>query len=317
MLARSIASSSSSSVTEFFSRRAASSAASFTTFSRSAPVKPGVRDAIVRSWTSGSSATPRAWTRRISSRPREVGAVHHDLTVEASRADERRVQHVGAVRGGHDDDALRRVEAVHLDQQLVQRLLALVVRAEARAHRAGAALADRVDLVQEHQRRCLLLRLLEQLADARGAQADEHLHELRARHEEERDVRLAGDGAREQRLAAPGGSEQQHALGDAAAEPLVLLRVLQEVDDLAELLLRLVHAGDVVEAGLHLLAVVDLDLVPAQVERGVGAAAHPFEDEVVDEDHHQRERQDVDQQRREDVRRRELVRDVVRVQERP
>ena len=101
------------------------------------------------------------------------------------------------------------------------------------AHRAGATLADRVDLVQEDQRRRLLLRLLEQLADARGAQADEHLHELRARHEEERDVRLAGDRAREQRLAAPGRSEQQHALGDAPAQPLVLLRVLQEVDDLA------------------------------------------------------------------------------------
>ena len=75
---------------------------------------------------------------------------------------------------------LRRVEAVHLDQELVQRLLALVVRAEPGAHRAGAALADRVDLVQEHQRRRLLLRLLEQLANARGAEADEHLHELRA-----------------------------------------------------------------------------------------------------------------------------------------
>ena len=81
-------------------------------------------------------------------------------------------------------------------------------------------------------------------------------------------VGLTGDGAREQRLAAPGRPEQQHALGDAAAEPLVLLRVLQELDDLAELLLRLVDARDVGERGLHLLAVVDLDLVPAHVERG-------------------------------------------------
>ena len=248
MLARSIASSSSSSVTEFFSRRAASSAASFTTFSRSAPVKPGVREAIVRSCTSGSSATPRAWTRRISSRPRRSGRSTTTCRSNRPGRDERRVQDVGTVRGGHDDDALRRVEAVHLDQQLVQRLLALVVRAEACAHRAAATLADRVDLVQEHQRGRLLLRLLEQLADARGAQADEHLDELRAGHEEERDVRLPGDGASEQRLAASRRTEQQHALRDAPAEPLVLLRVLQEVDDLAELFLRLVDAGHVVEA---------------------------------------------------------------------
>jgi hypothetical protein len=76
------------------------------------------------------------------------------------------------------------------------------VCAEARAHRAGSALADRVDLVDEHERRRFLLGLLEQLAHARGAQADEHLDELRARHEEERDVGLAGDGTREERLAA-------------------------------------------------------------------------------------------------------------------
>jgi hypothetical protein len=52
---------------------------------------------------------------------------------------------------------------------------------EAGAHRAGAALADRVDLVEEHQARGLLLGLLEQFAHARRAQTDEHLDELRAR----------------------------------------------------------------------------------------------------------------------------------------
>ena len=83
---------------------------------------------------------------------------------------------------------------------------------------------------------------------------------------------LAGHRAGQERLAAPRRTEQQHALRDAAAQALVLLRVLQEVDDLAELLDRLVDAGHVAERGLHLLAVVDLDPVLAQVE---GAARAP------------------------------------------
>ena len=70
---RSIASSSSDIVTASFSLRAASRAASFTTLARSAPVKPGVRAASTRSSTLGSRATPRAWTRRISSRPFRSG----------------------------------------------------------------------------------------------------------------------------------------------------------------------------------------------------------------------------------------------------
>ena len=56
-----------------------------------------------------------------------------------------------------------------------------------------------------------------------------------------------GDRAREQRLAGPGRAAEQHAVGDAAAEPLVPLGLAQEVDDLAQLALGLVDAGDVGE----------------------------------------------------------------------
>ena len=83
----------------------------------------------------------------------EVGLVDHDLAVEPPWTHQRGVEHVGAVGGRHDDHALLRVEPVHLDQQLVQRLLALVVRAEPGAQRTPASLADRVDLVEEHERR--------------------------------------------------------------------------------------------------------------------------------------------------------------------
>ena len=90
---------------------------------------------------------------------------------------------------------LLRVEAVHLRQQLVERLLALVVPGEVAR---PARLADRVELVDEDDARRLLLRLLKQVAHARRADADEHLDEVRAGEREERHVRLAGDRAREQ-----------------------------------------------------------------------------------------------------------------------
>src|SRR5690606_26023600 len=38
--------------------------------------------------------------------PADVGQRHHDLAVEAARAQQRRVEHVGAVGGGDDDNAL-------------------------------------------------------------------------------------------------------------------------------------------------------------------------------------------------------------------
>ena len=156
----------------------------------------------------------------------------------------RRIEHVGAVGRGDEDDALVRLEAIHLDEQLVQRLLALVVAAA----QAGAAMAaDRVDLVDEDDAGRILLRLLEHVAHAGGADADEHLDEVGARNGEERHVRLTRNGASEQRLAGAGRADQQRAARDAATEPLELLRVAQELDDLLQVVLGLVHAGDVLE----------------------------------------------------------------------
>ncbi len=219
-------------VTERLPRRAASSAASLTRLARSAPEKPGV---------------PRAMTFGVDIRRQrhlahmdledllaadDVGVRHHDLAVEAARPQQRRVEHVGPVGGGDQDHALVRLEAVHLDQQLVEGLLALVVAAA----EAGAAMAaDRVDLVDEDDAGRVLLALLEHVAHAAGADADEHLDEIRAGDREERHVRLAGDGAGEQGLAGAGRADQQHALRDLAAEALEFLRVLQELDDLLEL----------------------------------------------------------------------------------
>ena len=150
----------------------------------------------------------------------DVGLVDEDLAVETSGAEQRRVEDLGPVGRAHDDDALARVEAVHLGEQLVERLLALLVAAH---RRLNADLAERVELVDEDDARRLGFGLAEEIADTRGADADEHLDELGAAQAEERHVGLAGDGAREQRLARARRPDQQHALGNPAADARVLL----------------------------------------------------------------------------------------------
>ncbi len=136
------------------------------------------------------------------------------------------------------------VEAVHLREHLVEGLLALVVAA---AEPGAALAADGVDLVDEDDGRRLLAGGLEQVADPAGADADEHLHEVRAAHRQEGHAGLAGDGAGEQGLAGAGRADEQHALGDLGPDLLEAAGRLQEVDDLADLLLDPVVAGDVVE----------------------------------------------------------------------
>jgi hypothetical protein len=184
-----------------------------------------------------------------------VRPVDQHLAVEAPRAQQGRIEDLGAVGGREQHESRARVEAVELDEQLVQRLLLLVVAAEA----ARAAHApQRVKLVDEDDRWRLLARLLEQIAHARRADTDEHLHELRSRDREERHAGLACHGAREQGLAGARRSDEQHAFRHARSEPAVLPRILEELDHFLQLGLGLVHAGDIGEGDAGL--VLDIDL---------------------------------------------------------
>ncbi len=224
--------------------------------------------------------------------PAHVGPVQHDLTVEAARAQERGVEDVGAVRRRDDDDVCVGVEAVHLDEDLVQGLLALVVAA---AQTSTTLSADGIDFVDKHDARRVALGLVEQVAHAARAHTHEHLDELGAADGEERHASLARYRAREQRLPRARGADEQHAARDARPEGSELLRILQELDDLLQLFLRLVHAGDVDErhgrlvAGEHPGAA--LPEVHGLCVRALRLPHHEDEDGAEDE-----ERQEVDEQ---------------------
>ena len=227
---------------------------------------------------------------------RQVGVGHRDLAVEAAGPQQRRIEDVGPVGGRDEDDAGARVEPVHFDQQLVQRLLAFVVTAA----EAGAALAaHRVDLVDENDARVVLLGLLEQVAHPRRADADEHLDEVGAGDREKRNSGFPRHRAGQQRLTRSGRAVEQHALGDLGAQRLIAAGVLQEVLDLIELFDRLVDAGNVGKRGLGHVLVEQLGAGFAEPESHSGAALHAGEHH--EQTHQQQQRQHVDQQLAQDA----------------
>src|SRR5262249_50325618 len=161
------------------------------------------------------------------------------------RAEQRRVENLSSIRRGNDDDAGVRLEPVHFDEHLIQGLLTLVVPT---AKSQAAAAPHRVDLVDKDDARRNAFCLVEQVADATGSDADEHLHEFGARDIEEGDAGFTSHGAGEERFACAGWADQQYTMRQVGAERGKLLGIFEELDDFLELALRLVHASHILEA---------------------------------------------------------------------
>ena len=204
--------------------------------------------------------------------PFQVRELHGNTAVKASGPGQGRVQGFGPVCSRQNDDAGVAVEAVHLRQELVERLLPLVISADVAS--AAALLSDGVDFVDKDDTGGLLLGLAEQIAHLGRAHADEHLDEFRSGHGEEGYTRLARYGLGKHRLAGSRRADQQNAFGHLSPDLAVFLRILQILDDLLEVFLRLVHAFHIAEANtvgrLHINLCVGLAHIEHQ---GPGASA--------------------------------------------
>ena len=132
------------------------------------------------------------------------------------------------------------LETVHLDEHLVQRLLALVI---ATAETGTAMAPDCVDFIDEDDAGRALLGLLEHVADA-AAPTPTNIS-TKSEPEIEKNGTLASPAMAlaSSVLAGARRADQQHAARDASAQLLELLRVFQEVDELLDLLLGLVASS--------------------------------------------------------------------------
>ena len=221
-----------------------------------------------------------------------IRAADVDLPVETAGAEQRRVENVLPVCRGDDDDALVGREAVHLDEQLVERLFALIVSA---AKARASAAAHGVDLVDEHDGGGDLLRLFEQVAHAARADADVQLHKVRAGDRQERYPGFPGNCAGDQRFAGARRADEQNALRDFRAHGGEALWVAQEFDDLGQLFLFLVRTGHVLERDSLVRGDAKAGVCVGELRHPAGASAVGPRREEEPEQHNQPKADDVGQ----------------------
>src|SRR6266480_5271550 len=141
-----------------------------------------------------------------SKTPTNIRLIKHDLAIKTPGTHERRVKHIRTVCGRDDHNVGLLIKAIHLNQQLVERLLAFVVAPGARI---VSLAAYRVYLVDKEDARHMFFGLFEKVTHPRSSNADEHFHEFRSTDAIESDARFSGYCTRDQRFACARRTDQQ------------------------------------------------------------------------------------------------------------
>ena len=194
-----------------------------------------------------------------------VGDPDDDLAVEAAGAAERLVERLGPVGGGDDDEILARLEPVEQGEELGdEALLGLALDLAALGR-------DRIDLVDEDDRRRGLGRGLEHLAEPFLALAISRAHDLGPGDVEEGGVALVGDGPGEPGLAGAGRAVEQDALGRIDPEPLEYLGIAKrQLDHLAKLVDGRADAAEIVIGDVGPARFGGLGIFGAELDLGIG-----------------------------------------------
>ena len=108
----------------------------------------------------------------------QVGQVYMYLTVKATCTQQCLVEDIYTVCRSQDDDTRVGTKSIHLGEQLVQRILTLIIATHRRVLATRTAYS--VNLIDEDDTGRLLLSLTEEVAHTRSTHTHKHLHEIRA-----------------------------------------------------------------------------------------------------------------------------------------
>ena len=127
-----------------------------------------------------------------------IGVRYHHLAIETAGPQQRWVEHVRTIGSGDHDYTGMVVETVHLDQDLIERLLPLIIGA---TQSRTTLTTDGVNFVDEDNARCTLASLVEQVSHTACPDADEHFDKFGSRDPEKRHAGFACHGACQKRFA--------------------------------------------------------------------------------------------------------------------
>ena len=134
-----------------------------------------------------------------------IGGIYLHTSVKTSGTQQRRIENVGTVRSRDQNDRIRFFKSVHLDQKLIERLLAFIVSS---AQASTTLAAHSIDFVDENNGRSCFFCLLKEVADARCTHTHKHFNKVGTRNRKEGNPGFSSHGLGNQRFSGTGSAYQ-------------------------------------------------------------------------------------------------------------
>src|SRR3989344_5047433 len=172
----------------------------------------------------------------------DIRKIQNNSPVKPARAQERRVENIGTIGRRYDNDLISRLKTVHLNENLIERLLALVMPAA----KTGTAMApDCIDLIYKNNRRSGFLGRAKQITHTRSADTDKHLDKFRRTNMEKRNTSFSSNRAGKKSLSGTWRAHEENAARDPRANLKKFLRVFEKFNNLFELFLCFIHPRNI------------------------------------------------------------------------
>ncbi len=124
------------------------------------------------------------------------------------------------------------IKAIHLNKQLVECLLTLIIPASARI---SSLATDGINLIDKDDTWRMLFCLFEEIAHSGRTDTNKHLDKLRTAHTVESNSCFTSDSTRDQGFASTRSPHKQHAFRSTSPHCRKTLRMFQKLDNFLQL----------------------------------------------------------------------------------
>ena len=172
----------------------------------------------------------------------QIRQINCYLPIKTPRAKQCAVQNIRAIRSSNYNHTLVPIKAIHFNKKRIQSLFTLIIAA---AKTRATLTPYRIDFINENNTRRIFTTLLKHITHTRRANTNKHFDKIRTAYRVKRNIGFPCYCLRKQGFTRSWRTDHENAFRNTSPDTLKLLRILKEINNFRNLLLRFITTSNI------------------------------------------------------------------------